>query len=185
MTFKELINRNKWADVKENLLQIFPDQDELMDAYETVYHDLMKIEPVSSSFIIQIDPNSDEEYMDQEFEVNCISDEIDEETGEEDWTDIELESWEVSLGMEISDKTAEEFTELEIIVHCLNQMTMLGFTEEDIQTEMQEQISILEEFQKLSPEEQMTFLAEQNDWDEDEDYDDDEDEEEDDDDDKK
>ncbi len=182
MTFKELISRNKWEDVKATLLQLFPDQDELMDAYENVYKELLQREPVSSTYSIQIDPNTDEEYTEEEFEVNCISDELDEETGEEDWTDIELEPWENSLGMQISTKTIEEFTELEIIVHCLNQMTMLGFTEEDIRAEIQEQIAMLDEFEKLSPEEQMALLAEQNDWDDDDDeYDDDDDDEEEDD----
>lgn len=48
---------------------------------------------------------------------------------------IEFTSWRQWLGMEISTESLTHFSELEIIVHCLYEMTFMGFEEEEIQEE--------------------------------------------------
>jgi len=46
---------------------------------------------------------------------------------------LELTPWRQWLGMEISKESLQEFSEQEIIVHCLYEMTFEGFSEDAIE----------------------------------------------------
>src|SRR5690606_21284179 len=48
---------------------------------------------------------------------------------------IEFRPWSEWLGMTVTEKTLASYTELEILAHCLFEMTFMGFDEETIQDE--------------------------------------------------
>ena len=69
---------------------------------------------------------------------------------------IEFTSWDRWLGMHIDPLTLKEFSEPEIICHCLNEMTYAGFEEEEIQAEFSKLKSIVDEYKALTPVEKAT-----------------------------
>jgi hypothetical protein len=55
--------------------------------------------------------------------------------------------------MDIDENTLQDFTELEIIAHCLYEMTFMGFEEEEIQPELDKLKGIADEYKNMSDEE--------------------------------
>jgi hypothetical protein len=55
--------------------------------------------------------------------------------------------------MNIAPLTLKEFTEQEIICHCLNEMTYAGFDEQEIQAGFSKLKSIVDEYKAMTPEE--------------------------------
>jgi DNA gyrase/topoisomerase IV subunit A len=61
--------------------------------------------------------------------------------------------WNEWLGMNINQNTLNEFNELEIISHCLYEMTFFAFDEEEIQNHLASLEESIEEYKELSDEE--------------------------------
>lgn len=164
MKLGELIHNNSWQRVGMVLLQLYPDQRESREAYEKVYSSLQRMEPVYSAFSIVIDRISyDEEpgdnYTEYSIDVaGILRDDIDEKTGTFARYAIETEPWNSWLGMTIFEETADTFTPLEIIAHCLYEMTFLGYTEEEIQREADGFYKIMEDFNMLTGEEKELII---------------------------
>ncbi len=55
--------------------------------------------------------------------------------------------------MELAPETLEKFTELEIIAHCLYEMTFCGYDQDEIQAQLTSINSLAEECRNLSEEE--------------------------------
>ena len=55
--------------------------------------------------------------------------------------------------MDIDKNTLQDFTELEIIAHCLYEMTFIDFEEEEIQAEMDKLKDIADEYKNMTEEE--------------------------------
>ncbi|QTY27058.1 hypothetical protein IGB25_00120 [Flavobacterium sp. CS20] len=55
--------------------------------------------------------------------------------------------------MEIHPDNFTDFSELEIIAHCLHEMTFVGFEEEEIQEELQRIDKISEDYKNMTDEE--------------------------------
>jgi hypothetical protein len=71
--------------------------------------------------------------------------------------------WNKWLGMNISTSTLNEFNELEIISHCLYEMTFFAFDEDEIQEQIASLEKSMEEYKELSDEEKksQTFTLEE------------------------
>lgn len=151
MTLAEIINTNNWLSVGTILLQLYPDQEENMQAYDRIYHSLQKVDAINSATEIVIEQSYDEEmqsigaanvygidYASQDELTNAVA--------------LEFTPWNQWLGMGISELTQKEFTELEIIAHCLYEMTFVGYNEEEIQEEFARIKGIYDEYKSLTPE---------------------------------
>lgn len=55
--------------------------------------------------------------------------------------------------MPVDKKSLDNFSELELIAYCLNEMTYSGFEQEEIQEEFNRIKGVKEEYDSLSPEE--------------------------------
>ena len=66
---------------------------------------------------------------------------------------IEFVSWNKWLGMSISTYTLQNFTELEIISHCLFEMTFIDFDETEIQEQFSDINKTMETYKKMTDEE--------------------------------
>lgn len=153
MIFNELIKSNHWLSVKEVLLSLYPDQEESTDAYEMVYQKLLEMNQAESDMqIVLTDCFDDETGEPSHVDVagaKCNA--TDSENGTS-WA-IEFVPWNEWLGMEISEETPSNFTELEIIAHCLYELTFIGFDETEIQDSLSNIEGIAEEFKNMKPEE--------------------------------
>lgn len=154
MQLIDLIQSNSWLSIQMVLVQLHPDVEEDIEAYEKVFK-LLQVMPAKTSKVT--------------IELNLITEDCDED-GFVDvsgyYTDpaeridpfsnslaIEFVPWEEWLGMELDQHALATFSELEIIAHCLHEMTYGGFEQEEIQTQFEELKGIKEDYEKQSPEE--------------------------------
>ncbi len=152
MKFHELIKSNEWLSIELTFLKLYPDQQESIENYRLVYEALKFLQPVYSEIKIALYQYY---YNDGQPSVVDVSG-INPNPKPQDLTNglaIEFTSWDQWLGMDIAPLTLKEFTEIEIICHCLNEMTFAGFEEEKIQAEFHKLKSIVDEYKALTPEE--------------------------------
>lgn len=152
MTLNELIQSNSWLSIEMILLKLYPGEEVNRFAYLDVFEELLYMNPENSEIEIvvahQIDDFDGEEYVDVSGSYRNPKSE------EEEFSEaLEFTPWNQWLGMEISQESLEDFTELEIIAHCLFEMTFVGFEEEVIQEEMESIQKSIEDFKNMSDEE--------------------------------
>ncbi|MDH5397637.1 MAG: hypothetical protein OEX02_05795 [Cyclobacteriaceae bacterium] len=66
---------------------------------------------------------------------------------------LDFTPWGQWLGGRVDARAFEDFTELEIIAHCLNEMTFISFAQKEIQAEMESVKKAKEEYDNMTPEE--------------------------------
>lgn len=130
MIFKKLIQTNIWSTISTLFLEIYPKAEKDMAGYKMVYEKLLLLNPEETgmSIVITKEKDCEDEYIDVSGVHNNPTNE------EENYSQgIEFKPWQEWLGMDVSSESLNDFSELEIIVHCLYEMTFVGFTEEAIQ----------------------------------------------------
>ncbi len=154
MKFTDLIKTNSWLSIKMVLIQLYPGEKKSVSAYEQVFNDLKLMEPVAGDVSIVLSNENDD--FDNSSYVDVSGRENNPKENPNELTDslaIEFTPWNEWLGMDIEKNILQDFTELEIIVHCLYEMTFMGFDEEEIQAEMDKLNSISDEYKNMSDEE--------------------------------
>ena len=151
MKLFELIETSNWLSVKLTLLCLYPDEEKNIESYNRVYEMLLQTTHVESELRIVLKTcfEKDEDDYVQVYGIKTFK-KADEKSIS---YAIEFRNWNEWLGMEISTSTLKEFNELEIISHCLFEMTFCGFDEEVIQTQCKEIEKDFEDFKNMTPEE--------------------------------
>ncbi len=150
-SFHELIKSNEWLIIELTFSKLYPDQQESIENYRLVYETLKFLEPKESGIDIILNPYDDDGKRSL---VDVYGRNPHPEP--EDINDVlalEFTSWDKWLGMNIGTLALREFSEPEIICHCLNEMTYAGFEQEEIQAEFDKLKSIVNEYKALTPEE--------------------------------
>lgn len=148
MTFKDLINRHAWSGVKYRLLEAYPDESDSIDTYADVYELLIGLAPVETAMRLRVHEKVGDDgrvwsdvsgldgtrWKDQDENMRMTG-----LAGEEEvpWA-IEFRPWEEWLGMEVDPETLQQLDEVDILVHCLWEMTFCGFEQETIQAEYEQ-----------------------------------------------
>ncbi|RXJ51114.1 DUF6557 family protein [Gelidibacter gilvus] len=130
MKLKQLLQTNDWPAILPIFLKTYPEAEENINGYRIVFEKLVMLSPKETdmSIVITQEKDGDEDYIDVSGLHNNPKNK--EETYSQG---IELVSWREWLGMDISKESLANFSESEIIVHCIYEMTYIGFTEEVIQ----------------------------------------------------
>lgn len=152
MKFYEIIKSNTWLTVELSLLRLYPEQKDSIEHYSLVYEALKFIQPVQMDVDITLYQYYDDDGKPSVVDVSGINLNP-EPTDITNGLAIEFTSWDKWLGMGIYPLTLIEFTEPEIICHCLNEMTYAGFDEEEIQSEFSKLKSMVDEYKAMTPEE--------------------------------
>ena len=129
-TLKDIVLNNvqNWPKIKKAIIKHYPEQKKNADSYVVVFERLTRIKPKKSKLKIEFDfgKNPDEEpYVD----VHGVT-----KKDEQTWA-LDFTSWAEWLGMEVKEETIWKFSEIEILCHCLWEMTFYGFKETKIQKE--------------------------------------------------
>jgi hypothetical protein len=152
MKFHELIKSNEWLSIELTFSKLYPDQVASIENYRLVYEALKFLQPVYSDIEIVLYQYYDDDGQPSVVDVSGIN-----PTPEPDditkGLALEFTTWDKWLGMDIKPLTLKEFTEIEIICHCLDEMTYAGFEQEEIQAEFDKLKSIVDEYKALTPEE--------------------------------
>ena len=130
MTFKELIQKNSWETLASLFLETYPDSKENKQEYKKVFEELKTMPPKETDMwlVLKKETSGEEEYVDVAgLHKHPKSEEEKYAQG------IEFLSWHNWLDMDIQEETLQTFSEQEILVHCLYEMTYVGFSEEQIQ----------------------------------------------------
>lgn len=136
MKFKELIKSHQWLSIEITLLQLYPDQKEIIEDYKAVFEKLQTMSPVDDEmFIVLTEYNCDDDHDEKGNKATYID-----VSGKKIFTNsitdsyaIEFVKWENWLGMTIAPETIDNFSGLEILAHCLYEMTFCGYREDEIQ----------------------------------------------------
>jgi hypothetical protein len=145
MKFIELLQKHHWDDIQAALIRLYPDQGDNLEGYQQVFATLRATEPARSDLCIVIEQVS-EEYAGEDYLSVSGRDSTGVSYG------IELTDWTEWLGMEIDSQALTQHSELDILAHCLWEMTFFGFSPEDLR----EVIRSFEESQSGKSEEAMT-----------------------------
>lgn len=147
MKFKELIDKYDWDDVCSTFRQLYPDQEKNIEGYKQAFSELQDIKPVETEMRIVIEDLFDEYDKEYYTHISGKDGTLNKESDPEYFKDDELGNQEVSygieftdwaewLGMDIDTETLNNYTELDIIGHCLCEMTFYGFTQEKIKKQL-------------------------------------------------
>lgn len=156
MKLYDLIKSNNWLSVELTLLRLYPDHEKMLDEYRNVFEKLKITEPIEYELeIVLTECDSDLIFEDDKETYVEVSgrkripgpDSITESYA------LEFLEWNKWLGMDLALETIKNFSELEIIAHCLYEMTFISFDEEEIQEQLKSLNDSVEEFNKMTDEE--------------------------------
>ena len=154
MKLSRLIKNTSWLSIKFVLLKLYPDESKNIQAYEDVFKKLLFLAPKHCEMELIIKHQTDA--FDGEKYTEVCGKKSD--GGDEEQYALDFTPWAEWLDMEISKETMIAFTELEIISHCLFEMTFIGFEEEDIQTEFKKLNTRIKELDNMTLEERQKNL---------------------------
>ncbi|MBW2011410.1 MAG: hypothetical protein JRI32_07155 [Deltaproteobacteria bacterium] len=155
----DIISKVSWTKVKNSLIQNYPEQEESIAGYKTVFDKLTSIKPTSTKMKIFmelcIDKDAEQEqYIDVYGKNGTIRSD-----GEEEHYALDFSPWSEWLGMEVESSVIEKYTYAEIVSHCLYEMTFYGFDEETKEEQLEEIKRRSREFDNMTPEEREKHLV--------------------------
>lgn len=142
MVLNFLVKKYEWCFVRERFLKLYPTQEPGLEKYKYVFECLQSTELIdTNNTILCIDHVKNGTAENDEWDhVYAI-----ETNNKDDRFSLEFEKWGFWLNLPISDETLCKYSELDIICHCLWEMTFAGFTEEDIQRRADDLFSMCDE----------------------------------------
>lgn len=156
MKLNALIKSYNWLSIELTLLCLYPDQENMTDEYRNVFEKLENLEPEDSDMNIVLteydcDPNFESE-KETYIDVSGRNNEKDPNGLTESYA-LEFVEWNKWLGMDLAPETTTNFSELEIIAHCLYEMTFLGYDENEIKEERESLDKSIDELKNMTEEE--------------------------------
>jgi hypothetical protein len=138
-------------------VKLYPDQAKNIKAYKSIFSKLQQMKAAKSNIQIVVAHHFADELNDEDFvEVYGIK-KTKTGTKPTHWA-LDFTPWKEWMGMEIHKSTLKEFNELELIGHCLFEMTFMGFDERTIQKELASLKKTSDELKKMTPEERKKIL---------------------------
>ncbi|HZJ35177.1 MAG TPA: DUF6557 family protein [Gillisia sp.] len=148
MKLHSIIKGNHWFSVEATLINLYPDEIESMDTYKEVFDKILLLEAEENDIFLVLTQEFEDETGEPSF-VDVYGKSIKEECG----LALEFTSWNKWLGMNIYEQTLKEFNELEIIAHCLYEMTFIDFDETEIQNQFLNIKDIIDEYNSMTDQE--------------------------------
>lgn len=128
----------------------------MLDEYRNVFEKLIITEPIDYELDIVLTECNDDPIFEEDKEsyvdVSGRKRIPDPDSITESYA-LEFLEWDKWLGMDLAPETINSFSELEIIAHCLYEMTFISFDEDEIQEQLKSLNDSVEEFNKLTDEE--------------------------------
>jgi len=158
MKLGDLIKLYNWLSIELTLIRLYPDQETLVEDYRNVFEKLKFLGPEEYDMsIVLTEYNCD---SDDENEVKTYVDVSGRKKGKDpnsitDSYAIEYVAWEKWLGMDLAPETTIKFSNLEIIAHCLYEMTFIGYNEEEINEQFKTIYDRVDEYINLTKEEKV------------------------------
>jgi len=118
MKLVDLIQKFRWDEVQNNLLRLYPDQENSLAGYEHVYCTLLSTFPVETNLRIMVGDcptiiveHVQEDILGEYWDVSGKGGETETSCA------IEFQPWGACLGMEIANETRARCSEMDILCH--------------------------------------------------------------------
>jgi hypothetical protein len=139
MILKELWEKCNWDSVSAKLTELYLDQVDNLPNYYRAWLEMSSLTPVPSSMLITISERRDEQTGKSTYSVSGLE----AATGKgsvvrtlEGFRELPyslgMTKWAEWLGMVIEPRTLSRYSELEIVAHCLFEMTVYGWSQGDV-----------------------------------------------------
>ncbi len=174
MNLKELVYRTNWCDVKASLINTYPDAERSIEGYELVFSTLSSLITQKTNMRIFIESVFREGIDKQPFvDVSGkngtlnrnLSDfqhlgkpQDSEYANSEASFALEMVPWEEWLDMEIDSASRQDYSDSEILAHCLWEMTFFGFDQTTISNQKEELDRRIKELDNMTEEEKKERL---------------------------
>lgn len=174
MNLRELLGRADWCDVKDCLVSAYPDHENNLEGFELVFLNLSSLVPCKTEMHLFIEETFTEGIDDQPFvDIRGRDGTLNRDlpdfkfTGTPDHHEyadsetiygLDFVPWEEWLGMEIDPESLKNYTESEILAHCIWEMTFHGFNQTHISEQKAELDRRAEEIDNMTEEERKENL---------------------------
>ena len=151
-TFTTLIKNNTWFSIELILLELYPDEKDNIAGYQRMFNQLLLLNPKPTEISIVVKWVTDD--FDNTKYVDVSGKYLKPKNAEQKFSQgLEFTPWSEWLAMKITNESLQNFNELEIIAHCLYEMTFVGFEEEEIQEKIQNIETEAEKYKNMTEEE--------------------------------
>lgn len=139
-TFKELLSRNKWEEIREKIISYYPKEKEGIDTYKKVYFELLNITPVENKdgMVIEVSRENDELGSSDGSNQTEFYDVSGLKKGDFWSYAIEFQPWEEWLGYYCNQEDLDSIGEPAFIAHAMWEMTFTGYSDEDVRRNAEE-----------------------------------------------
>ncbi|MCD4708793.1 MAG: hypothetical protein K8S62_13755 [Candidatus Sabulitectum sp.] len=172
MNLKELVGRADWCDVRDCLVSAYPDCDNNLEGFEMVFLNLSSLIPCKTDmrlFIEETEGIDDKSCVDIRGRDGTLNRDLPDfkYTGKPDHVEyadseaiygLDFVPWEKWLDMEIDTRSLKNYTESEILAHCIWEMTFYGFDQTHIREQKAELYRRVEELDNMTEEEKKKNL---------------------------
>jgi hypothetical protein len=130
MNLTVILTRHNNKEIVDRLFELYPEEMKSTPGYRRVLKTLRSLEPVQrDNMKIDVSHVIDDTDPEETFEYENVSGVVD---GEDMSYAIEYTPWEQWLGMHFTAASLK-YPEIDLIAHCLWEMTWSGFDQEEIQ----------------------------------------------------
>ncbi len=165
MKLMNLLEQSRWDEVWPNLLRLYPDQEASLPDYERVYWSLLSASLVEIETTMRLVI----EYVLNTGELGGYWDVSGQDVEDLEFYAIEFRPWEEWLRMEIDPETLKTLSPLDIICHCLWEMTFIGYEQDEISKQWQEILQAKDEIMEAKHLESWEQFLQEMDWPKDDD----------------
>lgn len=173
MILQELLKQVNWNCVWYRMEQLYPEQSTFHNNYKTVFEQCKKDIAVYSSMriLLRSSPSDTDSNIPWIEVYGCDGTTVrnSEDLNYNNWlTDAQLDAevtyaldyteWGKWVGMEIDSSALKEFTPVDIVVHCLYEMTYVSFNQDNIKKVLE---SLKEDVKKIESGEMKTYTTEE------------------------
>lgn len=124
ITLKDLI-ACPWQDVKEQITELYPEQEQSIKGYELAYQELQGLESIPNDMTICVCEEKDIDGTVYAHVFGKTKDDPD------NWC-LMITDWREWLGMNIDKESLVNYSSTELLVHILFEMTWRGYSNEEI-----------------------------------------------------
>jgi hypothetical protein len=139
MRLKDIINSVSWPDVWYAMMEYYPDQEQNLEGYHKVFHELLEKDPTNEydmDLVIKAVVEDDDHTY---YHVYGLDNTDDTEYA------IDFMPWSEWVNMKVPDILVVIYPKEDIVAHCLWEMTFCGYHEEEIQAKMNELKAMVED----------------------------------------
>jgi len=131
MKFKDLLKKYDWKDIRPVILTLYPDQKKNINGYKIALEELLVLKSAKTKMRIIIKEEFDVDEQERYYDVSAKDD-------RETFWAMDFMDWKKCLDMEIDPETLSKHSSLDIIAHCLWEITWHGFTQEEVKKKANE-----------------------------------------------